>query len=1239
MKRLACFMSCAAVGLGAFAADYHWTGAAGDHLWSTAENWADSAGNPVAAPTEGVQYSYNFTDYPDGLVVTQDIDVVTGLFAVENTVADGAGQLANITWVSASGKKLKIVKEPGNSKARLFANKGARLVLECDCSGDSSSDGIVKCGAGTLALRLKAANTANRQLQILREDWSSGGCVELLEGGVDPLVGIEVAGGVLQSRKDATVTALYVGQSGSDGLAKIGKTVITNATLAVGWRNASTSSTNHLYTPVFARGGRLVYQSERLARARALPLGGTLELDRADLTLDAKPLTAVRWTFEDPDNPIRDAFGNGSRMLAPNGMPSVVDDPVRGKVLQFDGVKYFKGPDANAGLDGLQFQSTNSPYTVAFWFKPDASCDQLAKLVFWGTNAGKQAMALRLNVKTDATKPLMFTTWDDNQTPTSSVNVFDGAWHHVAVTHDGDCTFYLYLDGVLLADGGKNYTSHVDNYRPQNQNFYIARVFGGWEGTGANSYKGLMDDFVVGGYCLDAGQVVELYRGGLKATLGVAGVKTRSSGSLYLPSHDRSVGALSGEGVLGGVEVYGAGGSTLEVGAEGTSGLATFKAQLRGSDMTLVKSGADYVQEFAGTAANVTNLVVREGTMTVRHPLVRKGLVLHYGFDSAETLTNDDGVAGLPLVIGGNGTVAQIADGVKGGAVRLAGGSWLNTGDNCRPATFPFGNKSFTISVWIRPTADACSRKTPFVCWGKGADKQLVYLRFETATELRFSNYSEDLTVANVPNLADGNWHHVVAVYDAVAKGKYVYVDGVCRASKVGNVPALNIGSDKALRLGQKWDDTLAYAGDLDEFMVFDEPWSAQDAADEFAQKRPSAVAVETRLPKPLARWTFDDETNVGADSSGNGYDLTPAGTVAVESKSLACGKAVRIADDTGYLKLADMPAAFPKGSNAVSIVCRILADRIQNTDSYATVLTWGDSGNWSKGKLIKVGMLKSTGQGPRITVGTKTCGDATSIETYTSVRAYRSDVGTARLRWLTVGITYSRCEEKSGSVFTLYFDGEQVDRAVNVGFDLAAQGFAVGAMSDGTSHFRGLIDEVQIYDRPLSAGEMRLVAEQLANSGELPAALPKKPSVTVAAGATLNISANESVASLSGAGSVNVAPLATLAVGSSEDFTGTFAGEGTLAPTELKVVSLASLPVLATPGALSFGATGTLDWAKGAVPSGWVTVATAAKGILGVENLSGWTSTGRTDIRFKLSADGKSLLARIKPGIVLIFR
>ena len=89
-KRFAC--ACAKIATAGFAvllcgaamgADYHWTGAAGDHLWSTAGNWTDSSGNAVAAPTPDTAYTYNFTqsafaDKAFSLVVTQDINVVFG---------------------------------------------------------------------------------------------------------------------------------------------------------------------------------------------------------------------------------------------------------------------------------------------------------------------------------------------------------------------------------------------------------------------------------------------------------------------------------------------------------------------------------------------------------------------------------------------------------------------------------------------------------------------------------------------------------------------------------------------------------------------------------------------------------------------------------------------------------------------------------------------------------------------------------------------------------------------------------------------------------------------------------------------------------------------------------------------------------------------------------------------------------------------------------------------------------
>lgn len=93
------------------AADFHWTGNAGDCLWSSAGNWANSDGTPkTSGPESGKNYSYNFTGFADGLVVTQDIDVVTSLFAVRVAKSENYPQAPRqMKWVSAEGKTLRFV--------------------------------------------------------------------------------------------------------------------------------------------------------------------------------------------------------------------------------------------------------------------------------------------------------------------------------------------------------------------------------------------------------------------------------------------------------------------------------------------------------------------------------------------------------------------------------------------------------------------------------------------------------------------------------------------------------------------------------------------------------------------------------------------------------------------------------------------------------------------------------------------------------------------------------------------------------------------------------------------------------------------------------------------------------------------------------------------------------------------------------------------------------------------------
>ena len=55
----------------ALAADYNWTGLAGNCLWSDSGNWTNAAGGAVAPVSSTSQaYSYSFTVGDSGLCVT-----------------------------------------------------------------------------------------------------------------------------------------------------------------------------------------------------------------------------------------------------------------------------------------------------------------------------------------------------------------------------------------------------------------------------------------------------------------------------------------------------------------------------------------------------------------------------------------------------------------------------------------------------------------------------------------------------------------------------------------------------------------------------------------------------------------------------------------------------------------------------------------------------------------------------------------------------------------------------------------------------------------------------------------------------------------------------------------------------------------------------------------------------------------------------------------------------------------
>ncbi len=637
---------------------------------------------------------------------------------------------------------------------------------------------------------------------------------------------------------------------------------------------------------------------------------------------------------------------------------------------------------------------------------------------------------------------------------------------------------------------------------------------------------------------MTADDISALYANGLKATVGVGSVEARSPGEVAFAKSGVTVKTLSGCALAGGVTML-EDGSTLTVGAEAGTAASTFKGRIGGGDTMLVKEGADYALTLSGPAAAVTNVVVKEGTLELRRPTARMGLVAYYGFDDT-AIGADSSPAGFALSKTGGGTISQIEGGVSGKALNFDGSAYLKSTDYLH-STFPTGNDSYTVSMWIKPTAEAYSNNRPLYCWGRdGAETKTSFMRLNGGNSgggVMFTHWGDNF-VAAAGNLADGNWHHVVAVYDGTARVKTVYVDGTAYAAAANQ--AVAVDGETSLYIGSRSGSTsMTYAGGMDEFMVIAGAWTAGEVANEYARKAPALVAAETLLPAPVAHWTFDDDAAPGADSSANALNLTTSGAVTLEAGGAICGKAARFSSSSGYFKLDSFPSAIPTSSNAFTVVVRYRPDKTQSKAYYPGIVMWGDPNGWDSGKLVKI----STEHGDLHSIRSTVAGSV-----FMPAGFYRTDMGTERSRWVTAAFTYS----PNNHTTKLYADGEYVSQTEKKLSDIRAQDFSIGSNYAGTQNFYGLIDDVRIYDKTLSAAQIRLIAEQLeAAKGTSDAAdatsavLSREPSVDVATGAALKVSSVEAISSLSGAGTVEVARLAELTVDDIGGFSGSLAGYG----------------------------------------------------------------------------------------------
>ena len=375
------------------------------------------------------------------------------------------------------------------------------------------------------------------------------------------------------------------------------------------------------------------------------------------------------------------------------------------------------------------------------------------------------------------------------------------------------------------------------------------------------------------------------------------------------------------------------------------------------------------------------------------------------------------------------------------------------------------------------------------------------------------------------------------------------------------------------------------------------------------------------------------------------------------------------------YLKYGDgvFPAKVPTGTKSLTITC--WARTVQNTGLLGPAVAWGEAvASGSHSTILDVAGGDNNRSWRFVTLDNNS--KAVSV---TSMQTAITE-GSDDLRLHHLAAVYDTSNKK----WQLYVDGDlHADKNHTSGCSTPASNFYVGRKpSSDTVWFRGELDEVRVYDVPLTAEQVSEVIRYDLAEGR--GVLPPSTTVAVAQDAALRVETVQSLRGLSGAGSVTIGSNSTLRVTAASDaFAGTLTGVGELAlaagadfpsaalggftgtavleggklsgasvPASCDAripsgtaLALADAPFASVGGTLTVGGSGTIAWSGTRLAVGDYPLATASDIVL--ETGAGWQTSPayakQPSPRLAVIDNGngtKTLLFRVIPnGTMVLFR
>ena len=629
------------------------------------------------------------------------------------------------------------------------------------------------------------------------------------------------------------------------------------------------------------------------------------------------------------------------------------------------------------------------------------------------------------------------------------------------------------------------------------------------------------------------------------------GVIGASMGGEIILKGNQPVAGLCGTGMSS--RIYVPANSLLTV-APAAGKTYRYQGRLEGPGGFAVNGAANSSQTLSGFNSYAGATAVNAGTLEVCGP--DSDVVFWLPFDGNDNATYlAERVSGLIVLDPQNGipvSAASAPDGIFGKGMRFNHDAcWKLDVDGYR--YYRLGS-AISISVWVKPTSVGAAGNGCIFHAGDGwnnaekTSRDLIWMRFgNDSGKKRFLASQLTGTLPGNATFDDGNWHHIC--FTQGGRTRKLYLDGqlAAEAQTSGDVSTTWDNSCiGAIRSATLSANSSAYDGDMDEFMIANRVWSAEEVA-AVARGRVPRRAVSTfmeKLPRPLAHWAFDDPSDIGKDSSGNGHTLSIAtGSPTIDDSEAkgARGKYLKLPNGAS-LKLASYPSDFPSGKPNFTVAARFLyrGSTASDTCNGSSVVGWGDF--TTACKTFCLGVYRHSNKHAFTTYASWKSNSEASLADKSGAITY---TGLEHFGWVTYVCVHD------GSMVRLYRDGVLLGNTSwqAADTDIADNGdFWVGYRPSTGKYFTGFVDDIRLYGDVLTDEEVKLLTLDMKAGAQSVSTLPPATDVSVASGAKAVFRGEaQQVRSVAGSGEISVAPYSALTVSTGSTFPGALTGLGTI--------------------------------------------------------------------------------------------